>query len=1135
MSIQGQLENIVYVYNKDGKRIAQFEGDTSGLSEEAMQNLMVCPTVRIEQNGVSTLTFQMLANCQKWQDIKDVENTYYLNGKVYTAINENSYEYTSTGNIRIVNVTLVETWYKLARQYHQIYNCGLYCYAGANFSAYVEDGMEIKIHKSDCYNAGNTISAEKALEQVRTWGQDTETIYSITSHNEEWVDCPTQVTLKYKYDVGDYLFFDMSTKVRTVIEETFSVDDLKPSAWQDAFGMVQLKKKPIPKASYIQSVIVNSTVVTTDENNINRYKTSDKEATFYYEGTTLSQLHIFYSKVDGETINYIKVTYSYCNLGTPPAGADFVLGYGAEVVDEHTVVILPKAKEKYKLTIDGVSYEDSQVVDSRGAVMPRGSAGYAMWAVLKNTGWKLGICDVLAKGFDASNDYGCFNVESDMKDTLTNIRSIQELYGGILVWDSLNNILHYRAENSDDYESYEDGFNDWTGYEFRLGKNMSDYPTITYDNDLVTKAYILGYNNLNIKAVNGGKSYVEDCSYTDKVYEGYLEQTLIYDTGDEGGQKQLLEWGKKELAKMCKPRMSISINCFDIRTVDGYEHEIFDVNDVVRVYYKETNTDVETYTEKRVTSWEYNAFANYECKVEVGDKKSNFVQVFKLVYKKSESTPTTNGSGNLSASDIEIENGVTLSDMMNMVIKANNENATAISGLKATVDNQKATNELFSTYSTKIDGITNSAYAGLITYADKEIARVELTAKNDYGSLSSSLADFKVEAGNTYATISSVTEVKTDLATTKTSFQQTSDELSASIDLKASVEMVDEKTGEAKKATAELRTDVYGDTSSGKMGSIAELDNKIESNEKEISANYKSIVDLESATSELTTKYNAHETSIKSLSDDFKAVINLSVSAKDVKSYIELGANDDGQGWIAMKTQANGYSTIAMQSDGNVAIKATNKISLCTMTASGEVGQDVHIDKQGIWLGTSSYFINDEINIGGMYGLVLRVGSDGSPYISMGNSGAYIHIGGSSGINISPDEIQLGSSSSGINISSSSINLGGGTLTIGSTAGTSYFTSSKIRLGGSSGVNITSSRINIGSNSYFTSSYIQLGGTSGIRINSDTMTFGCTNASISYIDTNTLTFSHLKDGEQNSTLQYHTVKIDGVSYTLLGL
>ena len=58
-----------------------------------------------------------------------------------------------------------------------------------------------------------------------------------------------------------------------------------------------------------------------------------------------------------------------------------------EALDDHTVKILPKTDSKFKLTVNGVQYEDSEVKDSRGIVMPRGSAGYALWEILKGSGW----------------------------------------------------------------------------------------------------------------------------------------------------------------------------------------------------------------------------------------------------------------------------------------------------------------------------------------------------------------------------------------------------------------------------------------------------------------------------------------------------------------------------------------------------------------------------------------------------------------------------------------------------------------------------------------------------------------------------------------------------------------------------
>lgn len=191
------FDNLIRVYDKNMNKIAEFRGDNTGTSEEAKRNLMVNPTVHIESNGNSTFTFQMLADSSKWNEIKNPENIYVLNGRYYTALAENAYQYTDNNGVSIVDVSLVETWYLLDRQFNQAYNCSIYCYAKATFAGYNDTGAIFKIKKQDCSNLGNMISNDSAWEQVKTWIPKENGInlsYAILTSDEykptNWQDAP---------------------------------------------------------------------------------------------------------------------------------------------------------------------------------------------------------------------------------------------------------------------------------------------------------------------------------------------------------------------------------------------------------------------------------------------------------------------------------------------------------------------------------------------------------------------------------------------------------------------------------------------------------------------------------------------------------------------------------------------------------------------------------------------------------------------------------------------------------------------------------------------------------------------------------------------------------------------------------
>lgn len=815
------IENVIYVYNKNKELLAVFGEEAQGinqtqtlegLSEQAMRELMVAPTVHIESNGASTFTFQMLANATKWQTIKDPENLYFVNGRYYTPMTENAYEYSGEDTARIVTVTCVETWYLLQNKYKQAYNCGIYsqCKGTVGITAYHQGQFSRPIYfqgyRSDCSNLSETISPDNAFRQVQNWASKDNDgnmisyrlIQDENAPKDIWIGAPQFVNItRLTNQANSPFIFTLTNPVRPIMRVQipiefekldfnsnnmtymgFSVMNALYDYFQQRYGSETLK---INSSNYyivppenLKSVEVNYTTlkneVNSDVNNSNedtlynsytntiyvRRTYTEKVDFTYLDGEvkfkkpqhfiathsnkgTISGTSTTYEAeyIQNETIfNYLTVEFEFPNMGAFKKNKTlkYTLSYGAEVVDEHTFLILPKADKKYKLTINNIPYEDNQVKDIRGTLLPRGSAGYAMWAALKDTDWQLGICDVVPKDFNPDIDYGTFNVETDMQDVLSIIHSIQSLYGGILDWDSERQILNYRAENSDNYVVYNDDFNKWKGFQFREGKNFTDQPIITYDNNIITKAYILGYGNLNIRKVNNGLSYITNNSYTKKEYEGYLKQELIYDTNDESGQKQLLYWGKRELAKQCKPRMNIRIQATDLRTVNGLEHEIFNINDIVQVRYRDSHDNTEHTELKRIIMWEYNVFAMWDCQIELGDKTQNEIELFKLIYNKSLRTPDTNGSGQISTNNVYLSPTTdnypnSIGGNLNWISQTTTNNSDAIAGLIIDTSSSYAYAQLFAEYQKKTNSAIQNAYAGLEFYADARSAHAQLESK----------------------------------------------------------------------------------------------------------------------------------------------------------------------------------------------------------------------------------------------------------------------------------------------------------------------------------------------------------------------------------------------------------------------
>lgn len=431
-----------------------------------------------------------------------------------------------------------------------------------------------------------------------------------------------------------------------------------------------------------------------------------------------------------------------------------------EFIDDQTVCLLPKSTEP--LVVNGVTYTNNPY--------PRGSAGYNYWALLQGSGWELVYCDVIADGFNAAEDYGVFNVETDQKDLLYNLEHVRDLYGGIFEWDSVNQTLsvHDSSKWNNDY-----------GFEIRKGKNLQTL-TISMDTDITTRLYPLGENSLNISAVNNGKRYVDDFSYTTAIYEKNLQNSDIYD------QKQLLYWGQEQVKKLSRPRKNINCEIVDVRTVEGREYETFDINHLATVVYSDGPEQTLTKETLRIISWTYNVFAPYQATIELGDKLQNMVDFLKQSYESGNKADSVIDSGGRIDYDSlwDYENGTYWGDTLykyihetehrleikiddvegslaDFIVEANETFATiealvqfetettqAIANLKMYADDTFATIESFVSFQTQtsqhfasitqyVDSVSSevSIVAGEVDSQGQEIARISVRVNNVEGSV----------------------------------------------------------------------------------------------------------------------------------------------------------------------------------------------------------------------------------------------------------------------------------------------------------------------------------------------------------------------------------------------------------------
>lgn len=265
---------------------------------------------------------------------------------------------------------------------------------------------------------------------------------------------------------------------------------------------------------------------------------------------------------------------------------------GFEKIDDFMVVIVSKGNEPLK--------NDGAEVNSTYTI---GTAGYILEGLLFNTDWSIDTVDV----------EGVYDFETDQVDVYNNILQVRDLFGGILVFDSLNKKISLRDELK---------FRNYKGFEVRRNKNMESSSRI-YNNKIITRVIPLGEAGLNIKDINNGLIYLENYDYSPIITTEIINNDNIYD------QEQLKKWGERMLKDMCKPRKELTVSLKDLRTQEGYELQTFDLNDIVDVIDYEG--DVGEIEQLRVISWQYKVFAIYDSVIELGDTTLNTNDIFRKI------------------------------------------------------------------------------------------------------------------------------------------------------------------------------------------------------------------------------------------------------------------------------------------------------------------------------------------------------------------------------------------------------------------------------------------------------------------------------------------------------------------------
>lgn len=160
-------------------------------------------------------------------------------------------------------------------------------------------------------------------------------------------------------------------------------------------------------------------------------------------------------------------------------------------------------------------------------------------------------------------------IKSDGATPLEIIQQCPDTYGVVIRYDVKHKQVHIW-----DPDSFEP-----LGAFASRDLNLKEVNYKGKSSDLVTRLYAEGKDGLTFAAFNGGKTYVEDFTYTDKVISAYWKDER-YTVAEN-----LLTDAKKQLKELAVPSMSYSCSVLDLAKTNPelYGHQDFSLMQVIRL------------------------------------------------------------------------------------------------------------------------------------------------------------------------------------------------------------------------------------------------------------------------------------------------------------------------------------------------------------------------------------------------------------------------------------------------------------------------------------------------------------------------------------------------------------------------
>lgn len=217
------------------------------------------------------------------------------------------------------------------------------------------------------------------------------------------------------------------------------------------------------------------------------------------------------------------------------------------------------------------------------------TAGDVMAIALAGTGWKVGVANV--------STLRTYEIEDT--NPLALLRTVQDNHGGDLIFDNTARRVSLVTKSGRDQ-----------GVGFFYGHGLTEAKRVEDTTSLVTRMYARNADGVTIAAINGGKPYVEDYTFTDKV------KTAVYDFKSGTSPYTMLSMAQATLANRSRPDYSYEVKVSDLSARTAVDTDRFDVGDVVTV----VDAAVGLSETQRIVRLEYNVIRPWESQITLSAK-----------------------------------------------------------------------------------------------------------------------------------------------------------------------------------------------------------------------------------------------------------------------------------------------------------------------------------------------------------------------------------------------------------------------------------------------------------------------------------------------------------------------------------